>query len=89
MGSDGVLENELWHKLSASLVLFILIPGILAVLPALAQPAFTYVEPGFGPHAFQVLSAMFAGVFFIVRNRLRRFLLITHTIPNNEAHNKK
>ena len=89
MGTDGALENEVWHKLSVSLVLFILIPEMLAVLSALAQPAFAYVEPGSGLPAFQLLSTILACVLFFIRKRLRPLFFLTHTIPNSEAHNKK
>ena len=89
MGTDGALEDEVWHKLSVSMVLFILIPVMLAVLSALAQPAFAYVEPGSGLLAFQILGTILACVFFFIRKRHHSLLLLTHTIPNSEAHKKK
>ena len=89
MGTDRVLENVVWRKLGALLVLFLVVPEMLAVLSAVTQPACAYVDPGSGLLAFQILSTTFAGVVFLIRKRLRRVFLITHTIPKNEALNKK
>ena len=47
---------------------------IMAVLCALAKPAYAYVDPGSGLLAFQMLSTTFAGAVFMVRKRLRFFL---------------
>lgn len=44
---------------------------ILAVLCALAQPAYAYVDPGSGLFALQIVSSTFAGMIFLLRKRLR------------------
>lgn len=60
---------------------------ILAVLCALEQPAYAYVDPGSGLLAFQVLSTTFAGCVFMVRKRLHRFFkrMTRHSKPKNEG----
>jgi hypothetical protein len=52
-----------------NLVLTALLTG--AILCALAQPAYAYVDPGSGLFAFQIISTSFAGMVFILRRRLR------------------
>ena len=47
---------------------------IVAVLCALAQPAYAYVDPGSGLLAFQIISTTFAGMIFMLRRRLRAVL---------------
>jgi hypothetical protein len=44
---------------------------MLAVLCALAQPAYAYIDPGSGLLAFQIISTTFAGMIFMLRRRLR------------------
>ena len=46
----------------------------LAVLCALAQPAYAYVDPGSGLFAFQIISTTMAGMIFMLRRRLRSIL---------------
>jgi len=46
---------------------------ILAVLGALEQPAYAYVDPGSGLLALQILSTTFAGFIFILRRRVHQF----------------
>jgi hypothetical protein len=47
---------------------------ILAVISAVAQPAYAYVDPGSGLLAFQILSTTFAGMVFMMRRRLHALL---------------
>jgi hypothetical protein len=47
---------------------------MLAVLCALAQPAYAYVDPGSGLLALQIISTTFAGMIFLIRRRVRGFL---------------
>jgi hypothetical protein len=47
---------------------------MLAVLCALAQPAYAYVDPGSGLLALQIISSTFAGMIFLLRRRVRGFL---------------
>jgi hypothetical protein len=47
---------------------------LLALLIAVAQPAYGYVDPGSGILAFQIISTTFAGMIFILRGRLQRLL---------------
>jgi hypothetical protein len=47
---------------------------VFAVLCALAQPAYAYVDPGSGLFAFQIISTTMAGMIFMLRSRLRSIL---------------
>jgi hypothetical protein len=47
---------------------------VLALLFALAKPAYAYVDPGSGLFALQVISTTFAGMIFILRRRLQTIL---------------
>ena len=80
-----MLENEVWLKLGALLVFFLVVPEMLAVLCVLTQPARAYVDPDSGHLAFQILSNTIAGVVFFIRKRLLCLFLITDIIPMNEA----
>ena len=51
----------------------LLVCQIAAVLGAVAQPAYAYVDPGTGLLAVQILSTSVAGMIFLVRRRLRQF----------------
>jgi hypothetical protein len=66
------LLRRLYAPLAFSLMTF----QILAVLCALEQPAYAYVDPGTGLLALQILSATFAGMVFMLRRRLHG--LLTH-----------
>jgi hypothetical protein len=58
----------------AILIRFLAAVELLAVLIALVQPAYAYVDPGAGLFAFQIVASTFAGMIFIVRRRLRILL---------------
>jgi hypothetical protein len=62
--------RTIYAVLSFSLLVF----QIAAVLGAIAQPAYAYVDPGSGLLAVQILSTSLAGMIFLVRRRLRQFL---------------
>jgi hypothetical protein len=53
------------------LSLFLTAIQAFAVLCALAQPAYAYVDPGSGLFAFQIISTTMAGMIFMLRRRLR------------------
>jgi hypothetical protein len=59
----------LYVSLAASLITI----QFLALLCAVEQPAYAYVDPGSGLLAFQILGTTFAGIIFMVRKKLRRF----------------
>jgi hypothetical protein len=84
-----VLENEVWLKLGALLVSFLVVPEMLAMHSVLTRSAFADIDPGSGHLAFQILSIILAGVRFFIRKRLLRLLLRTHIIPMSEALNKR
>lgn len=46
---------------------------LIAVWFSFSTPAYGYVDPGSGLLACQSIGAMFAGVLFYVRRRLRSF----------------
>lgn len=68
------IGRESSHRLCAILDLSLLVIQVLAVLCALAQPAYAYVDPGSGFVALQIISSSFAGVIFLLRKRLRRII---------------
>jgi hypothetical protein len=72
----------LYAGLDFSLTVF----AILAVLCALAQPAFAYVDPGSGLFAFQIISTTIAGLIFMLRKRLHEVFrgLAIHAGPKSE-----
>lgn len=74
------------RQLYAAITLFLLVLQILAILCALAQPAYAYVDPGSGLLALQIVSSTVAGFIFIVRNRIRkhfgRFFRTRHSEQN-------
>lgn len=47
---------------------------LLVAISAVAQPAYAYVDPGSGLFALQVVGSTFAGIGFMLRRRIRRFL---------------
>lgn len=62
---------------------------LMAVLCALAQPAYAYVDPGSGFLAFQIISTTFAGMIFMARKRLRSFFKRNYSEPKGEEAEKK
>ncbi len=62
---------------------------VLAVLCALAQPAYAYVDPGSGLLAFQLVSTTFAAILFMVRKRIRRLFGSKNNDPKNEVRQPK
>jgi hypothetical protein len=64
---------------------------MIAVLCALAQPAYAYVDPGSGLLAMQIISTTFAGMIFLLRRRLRGFLkqMTGHSGSKSEKVNKQ
>lgn len=67
------------------LALALLVIQVLAILCALAKPAYAYVDPGSGLLAFQMFSTTFAGVIFMVRKRLRTFLKTAFLTKSSDA----
>jgi hypothetical protein len=68
-------KGRLLQCLPALLAFSLMTLQVLAVLGALEQPAYAYVDPGSGLLALQILSTTFAGFIFIVRKRVHRFLM--------------
>jgi len=60
------------RKLYAALSCSLMVVEMLAVLCALARPAYAYVDPGAGILALQLISTTFAGVVFMIRKRIHR-----------------
>jgi hypothetical protein len=61
---------------------------MLAVLGALAQPAYAYADPGSGLLAFQIISTSFAGFIFLIRRRLRSLFGSRRSKPKNEGNHQ-
>lgn len=59
------------RKLYGALTCLLLVIETLAVLCALTQPAYAYVDPGSGLLAVQIVSTTFASMIFLLRRRLR------------------
>jgi hypothetical protein len=57
---------------------------VLAVLCALAKPAYAYVDPGSGLLVFQMMSTTFAGIIFMLRRRLRHLIATWHMESKNK-----
>jgi hypothetical protein len=55
----------------AALILSLNVIQVLAVLSALTQPAYAYIDPGSGLFALQTISTTVAGVVFLIRKKLR------------------
>jgi hypothetical protein len=66
--TGGRVLRKLYVYLAASLTVL----QVLAVLCALEQPAYAYVDPGSGLLAFQILGSTFAAGIFLLRRQLRR-----------------
>jgi hypothetical protein len=62
------------RQLYAALTFSLMVVEMLAVLCALAKPAYAYVDPGSGLLALQIISSTFAGMIFLLRRRVRGFL---------------
>jgi len=71
VGSCG--KGRLLQFLYAPLAFSLMTLQVLALLGALEQPAYAYVDPGSGLLALQILSTTFAGFIFIIRKRVRQF----------------
>jgi len=74
---DSTTRIRLLRRLYALLAFSLMTFQMLAVLCALAQPAYAYVDPGSGLMAFQIISSTFAGMIFLLRRRLHRLLMRT------------
>ena len=59
--------------LHAGVNLFLTTVLILAILCALVEPAWAYVDPGSGVFALQIITSTFAGMIFMLRKRLNAF----------------
>jgi hypothetical protein len=68
--AKGVRSRQLHDAIAFSIIVL----QMIAVLCALAQPAYAYVDPGSGLLAVQIISTTFAGMIFLLRRRLRGFL---------------
>ena len=62
---------------------------MLAVLCALAQPAYAYADPGSGLLALQIMSTTFAGLIFMLRRRLRQLFGRRHPEPKSDDFARK
>ena len=58
---------------------------MLAVLCALAQPAYAYVDPGGGILSLQIISSTCVGMIFLIRRRLRGFLKKMNGSPGSKS----
>ena len=65
----GSRTNEVYIRV---IVLSLAVIQILAVLCALAQPAYAYVDPGSGLFTLQVISTTCAGIVFMIRRNVHR-----------------
>jgi hypothetical protein len=70
--AGGRLLRQVYVALNCVLI----VVQVLAVLCALAQPAYAYTDPGAGLLALQLISTTFAGIIFMIRKRLRRLFRI-------------
>jgi hypothetical protein len=61
----------------AALILSLNVIQVLAVLSALTQPAYAYIDPGSGLFALQTISTTVAGVVFLIRKKLRVIIYLT------------
>jgi hypothetical protein len=72
------------RQLCAAALGVLMVFQVLAVLCALAQPAYAYVDPGSGFLALQMISTTFAGMIFMARKRLRSFFKRKYSQPKDE-----
>lgn len=77
------------RKLFAALLGVLTVFQVVAVLNALAQPAYAYVDPGSGLLAFQMVSTTFAGMIFMARKRLVSLFKKKYPEPKSEDLEKK
>jgi hypothetical protein len=81
--------SKLIKPLFSVITVSLLLIQMLAILCALAKPAYAYVDPGSGLLAFQIISTTFAGAIFLVRKRLRqlfgRAILTRHPDPKSDT----
>jgi hypothetical protein len=47
---------------------------LFIVLVATSRPAYAYVDPGSGLLLFQIVGSTFAGMTFLLRKNIRRFI---------------
>ena len=71
------------------LISLLVVLQVIAVLCALAKPAYAYVDPGSGLLAFQILSTTFAGFLFMVRRRIRNLFGTRRPLPKIEVQDQK
>lgn len=84
MGLNATAEGKPTRYTYAVIVHSLFVIQILAVLCALAQPAYAYVDPGSGLLAFQVISTTFAGIIFLIRRNVRRLFGAKRSRPKSE-----
>jgi len=89
MGVCSVPDRKLSGKLLAVLAISLMVLQMLAVLCALAQPAYAYADPGSGLLAIQFMSTTFAGIVFMLRRRLRQLFGRRRPGPKSEDSEKK
>jgi hypothetical protein len=79
------------RKLHGAWTCLLFIIETLAVLCALTQPAYAYVDPGSGLLAFQIISTTFAGMLFLLRRRVRRLIgyISGHSRSKGEKESKQ
>lgn len=85
------LRGGTLRQLYAALTFSLMVLEIVAVLCALAQPAYAYIDPGSGLLSLQIISTTFAGMIFMLRKSLRGFLrhMIDHPGPKSKKANQK
>jgi hypothetical protein len=81
----GKLLRHVYAAFNCALIVL----QVLAVLCALAQPAYAYADPGAGLLALQLISTTFAGIIFMIRKRLRRIFRIKSSAPKSEEDAQK
>ena len=84
MINHSVVKRRVLRHFCKAVTISLMGLQIMAVLCALAKPAYAYVDPGSGLLAFQMLSTTFAGAVFMVRKRLR-FLFGKHLLGNGNS----
>lgn len=72
------------RRLFAAVLGVLMVFQVLAILCALAQPAYAYVDPGSGFLAIQMISTTFAGMIFMARKRLRSLFKRKYAEPKDE-----
>jgi hypothetical protein len=77
------------RPLYTALTISLMVIQIVAVLGALARPAYGYTDPGSGLLALQIVSTSFAGVIFLIRRRLRSFFGSMRSKPKNECNEQE